>query len=146
MATQRVGNVARQAAPVAIHVSEFKYFMDEQLSGHLYLLHDIDADRKECMWRSAKTNLSSAWHGRWIAKSEPERGFYAVFDCKGKENGRGKFCDVSLTEQGFDSAGMRDSGMPMLHGTDHAGRSLCLHQKRNWIFDVSTGSYLDQPC
>ena len=130
----RVQVVVSQAAPPRmVWVHEYRYMMDEQHTGFLYLMIDGRAahrdSERQCCWRSEKTKLTTPWHGSWFTK--PDRGIFARFDCHGKKNH--KFCD--LGEDGHDGH----------HGVDYQGRAIHAIQTRSWLFDNGTATYLEAP-
>ena len=60
-----------------IKVTEYKYTMDGEHTGYLYLQ---DGKPNKCMWLSQKTKLYTSWHGDWFMVGKK---VWAEFDCLG---------------------------------------------------------------
>ena len=63
MASSRVQQLTQHIVPLTtIRVEEFHYTMNGVHTGNLFLYHDV---QKVVIWRSARTGLTTPWHGRW---------------------------------------------------------------------------------
>ena len=106
-------------------VAAYKYFIDKKETGILYLLRDPQG-RKECMWRSAETNVCTEWHGNWSINDD---GFvYAELDFGCKTN-----AELKWTEFKVDGI-----------GEDYLGRTIRVLFRRQWHYDPATRIYVSE--
>ena len=64
-----------------VTVHEFKYKMDGNTTGELYIMESTEHG-KLCSFRSAATGLESPWHGSW--SGSPEGRMLMKFDYNGR--------------------------------------------------------------
>ena len=76
--------MARVPAPSQVsHVLEYEYIMDGEHTGNIFLM-DSPSKGFLVSFRSARTGLTTDWHGTWrrLPGPQPTDGIEMFFDCK----------------------------------------------------------------
>ena len=114
-------SIVRFASAVdTIKVSSYRYTMDGEYTGDLYLLWGY---RPQVSWRSQRTGLKTAWHGKW--HFGPGDVVHIEFDYEGKD--RHKWTQVN-----------EYNGV----GRDYRQRRIVMQHIKTWRFDPGAALYV----
>ena len=108
---------------VLSRVTEYRYCMDGQLTGYLYLSEGASGTVRS--WFSMETRLRTIWHGEWIVREDGSK--FVEFDCRGKEsnNREWKWAEVNAGGDGYE----------------YRGRRISMQAKRVWYFGPINGPH-----
>ena len=106
-------------SPAPVTVLEYKYFMDGRYTGTLFLKQP----RQQCAWCSARTDITTAWHGEW--HTFPSNTTVCIFNFEGRAH--------AITH----TALFRDG-----RGNDYRGRAIQVVKINYWVHDNVTAQYV----